>query len=186
MIKIKDLIKEQLKLQQKNVQKGKWVQPMLKYRGQQLIYLVQNAYKKTKQGAFVNSKGDLPSSKWLAMDFDHDPELDVTIFYRKPRGNEPWKGYKIQGIGHDGTLTSIQVVLNKLKEILNKKGYWIEASDQLQKILYRMGAPYIKDQELARRIFPNTNLMFIGKKGKYVRNLGNKKIQETIFGNLII
>ena len=76
MIKIRPL------LDQKNVFKGKWVNPMIGTRAQQLIDLVQIAYKKTKQGSFINSKGDVASSEWIAMDFDDEPKLDVAIFYR--------------------------------------------------------------------------------------------------------
>jgi hypothetical protein len=152
-----------------------------------LIYLVQTAYKKAPKGSFINTKKDIVESDWLSIDFDEYPDLDATIFYRKPRENEKWKGEKIQGIGHDGSYQAIGIVLNKLKELLNKNGIWCETSDAMEEVLYKMNIPYVKDEKLAQQIFPNKNLKFIGDKGKYIRNINNEtEIKETIFGKPII
>jgi hypothetical protein len=175
-------------LQENEIPKGKWINAPIKApRGNELVKLVQIAYKNTPAGSFVNSLSDLTQSKWLGKDYDSDPELDVTIFYRTARGGESWKGYKIQGVGHDGSDESKKRVLQKLKELLSKNGWWVEASDALEHVLYKMGAPYIDDEVTAQKVFPNTDLKMIGDKGKYTRILfGSKRIKETIFGKPIV
>jgi hypothetical protein len=162
--------------------KGKWVKPKIDKSGEELIDLVKTAYKKTSEGSFINSVGDLAPSEWIAKDFNEDPKLDITIFYRKPRANETWSGFKIQGIGHNGSSEAKEKVLQKIEELLNTSGYWVEASDAFEHVLYKMGVSYIKDEKFAQKMFPNTDLKMTGNKGQYIRNLSNKKIKETIFG----
>lgn len=165
--------------------KNKWeVLPSPKPYSDELINLVQTAYKNTPEGSFVNTTSDLVKSNWVALDFDDEPDIDVTIFYRNSKSNETWDGNKIQGIGHDGTREAINKVLSELEKLLSKPGNWVEASDALEHILYKMGVPYVKDENEAQLIFPNTNLEFTGDKGKYIRDLGSGgKAKETIFGN---
>jgi hypothetical protein len=163
--------------------KGKWtdIEPA-KY-SDDLIDLVQRAYKSAPEGSFIRSKADLMGSDWNSIDYNKDPGIDATIFYRKARGSEPWNGLKIQGIGHDGERTSIDLLLKRLKSLLNKSGVWVEASDALEHVLYKMGVPYIEDEEYARKIFPNSDLKMKGDRGKYTRKIaGGKVIRETIFG----
>jgi len=165
--------------------KNKWeVLPSPKPYSDELINLVQTAYKNTDKGSFVNTTSDLVKSDWVALDFDDEPDIDVTIFYRNSKANETWEGNKIQGIGHDGTREAINKVLSELEKLLSKPGNWVEASDALEHILYKMGVPYVKDENTAQLVFPNTNLEFTGDKGKYLRDLGSGgKAKETIFGN---
>jgi hypothetical protein len=175
MIRLKELLSE--------IPKKKWtnVEPM-KY-ADDLITIVQQAYKKAPEGSFIRSKRDLAGSDWHSIDIDDKPDIDATIFYRTARAGEPWQGQKIQGIGHDGSRESIDAVLNRLKLLLTKKGNWVEASDALEHILYKMGVRYISDEGEAQKVFPNSNLKMTGDRGKYVRELGGgKKIKETIFG----
>jgi len=165
--------------------KNKWeILPSPKPYSDELINLVQTAYKNTPEGSFVNTTSDLVKSDWVALDFDDEPDIDVTIFYRNSKPNETWEGNKIQGIGHDGTREAINKVLSELEKLLSKPGNWVEASDALEHLLYKMGTPYIKDENTAQLIFPNTNLEFLGDRGKYIRDLGSGgKTKETIFGS---
>ena len=164
------------------LKKGKWqdINPM--DRAEELIDLVQTAYRKAPEGSFVNTKSDLQGSEWHSIDYNKDPLVDATIFYRKARSNESWKGLKIQGIGHNGERPSIDLVLKRLKTLLNKSGIWVEASDAMEHVLYKMGAPYVSDEEYAQRMFPDTDLKMAGDRGKYTRKVGSKVIKETIFG----
>jgi len=75
--------------------KGKWtdIEPA-KY-SDDLIDLVQRAYKSAPEGSFIRSKADLMGSDWHSIDYNKDPGIDATIFYRKARGSEPWNGLKI-------------------------------------------------------------------------------------------
>jgi hypothetical protein len=168
------------------LKKGKWQIADTDTRYDELINLVQTAYKKTADGSYVNSKGDVVKSDWLSIDWNTDPKIDATIFYRGARGGEPWTGMKIQGIGHNGDRTSIDIIFKKLKEILNKKGVWVEASDAMEHILYKMGVPFVDDEAFATRIFPNTDLKMTGNRGQYTRKVGSKTIKETIFGKPVV
>jgi hypothetical protein len=180
-------MKIRIPIEELNVKKGKWVKPIIPIRGEELIDLVQRAYKRTPNGSFVNSMGDVKKSKWLSKDFHKGDELDVTIFYRNSRSGEVWKGNKIQGIGHDGSSEGKKRVLVKVNELLKKRGWWIEASDKLEEVLYGMGIPYIKDEEKLRKIYGDDNLKMLGDRGRYERTIGGGKIiRETTFGYPII
>jgi hypothetical protein len=180
------IIKEYSEFVLESIPKNKWIKTDPIEYDDELISLVQNAYKNTPDGSFINTKRDAVKSEWLSIDIDEYPELDATIFYRGPRENEAWIGKKLQGIGHDGSIKSIGILLNKLNKLLNDNGIWIEASDQLEKILYKMNIPYVNDEELAKQIFPNSELKFIGDKGKYDRIIKSKGKIETIFGKPIL
>ena len=176
MIKLKTILSEIPKKTWTNVKPEKY--------SDDLITIVQNAYKKAPEGSFIRSKSDLKGSNWHSIDIDDNPDIDATIFYRNARSGETWKGNKIQGIGHDGSRPAIDAVLNRLKQLLSKKGNWVEASDAMEHILYKMGVRYIDNEEEAQKVFPNSNLKMTGDRGKYTRELsgGGKKVKETIFG----
>jgi len=174
---LKQLIKEEIA----KYPKGKWVKPKIEKSGEELVDLVQNAYKKTSEGSFINSVGDLAPSEWIAKDFNEDPKLDITIFYRKPRTNETWNGFKIQGVGHNGSDEAKEKLLKKVEELLKTSGYWLEASEALEHILYKRNVPYVDDESFAQKVFPNTDLKMTGNKGQYIRKINNRKIKETIF-----
>jgi len=151
-----------------------------------LINLVKNAYSVTKDGSMVNSMKDVMHSDWHVIDWDEKDDVDVAIFYRPPRNNEPWQGNKIQGMGHDGQRTSKDKGIAKLVQTLNKRGWWIEASDALRAVLLKHNVPIITDEATLQKIFPNTNLKMIDKIS-YTRTVGGLKlITETVFGNPII
>lgn len=147
-----------------------------------IVDLIQTAYKNTELGSRINKKTDLKRSFfWNAIDLDNQPDADAIIFGRKSK-----YGIKIQGIGHDGQEISKESIIFNLVKVLNKKGFWIEASDALEHILYKNNVPYIKDEDVAQKMFPNSKLKMINDKGKYTRELSNGKvITETIFGNPI-
>lgn len=150
----------------------------------ELVSLVSNAYKQTSQGSFVNELKDVLPSDWLSIDFDEDPNIDATIFYRKARVNEPWSGNKIQGIGHDGSRVAINKVMDKLQNLLNNNTeWWVEASGALEHVLYKRGVKYLALESRLRRIFNDSSLQMVGDRGKYTRTLPNGiAIIETVFG----
>lgn len=169
--------------------KGKWqdLDSPEKYAGN-LIQIVQNAYKKALDGSFIRSKRDVKNSEWQVINYSPNPTINATIFYRRSRSNEPWKGIKIQGIGHDGDKGAIDILLKRLKILLSKRGIWAEASNAMEHVLYKMGAPYVDDEEFARKVFPNTDLRFTGKRGQYTRQLreSSNRVTETIFGQPVL
>ena len=151
--------------------------------GTDLVSLVRQAYSNTPQGSFVNSIKDVIPSDWNVIDWDQDPDVDSCVFYRKNRGNENWTGYKIQGIGHDGSRTSKDKAINKIRELLSKPGVWIESSDAMRHLLKKLNVPSVNDEQLLQHLFNDSNLKMIDD-DTYIRTLpGGSKVTETVFGN---
>jgi len=148
-----------------------------------LVGLVQIAYSNTPEGSFVNSLKDVIPSDWNVIDWDHDPDVDACVFYRRNRNGENWKGYKIQGLGHDGTRTSKDKAIHKIQQMLTKPGVWLESSDAMRAVLKKLNTPAVTDIELLRELFGDPNLTMI-EHDTYKRQLPNgKEIIETVFGN---
>lgn len=151
--------------------------------GEDLINLVQSAYKNTNLGSFVNSLNDVQRSDWLVLDWDQDSRQDCAIFYRTNRPNETWTGNKIQGIGHDRRPESKKHTLGRVVELLAKPGWWVESGDSLANTLGNLGVVPVKDEALLQALFPNTDLQMLNRNGKYQRRLpdGNT-VQEVVYG----
>lgn len=148
----------------------------------ELKSLVDKAYTHTSLGSFVKSMTDIQNSDWIALDHDNKVDIDCTIFYRGPRANEEFTGYKIQGIGHDGTRESKQKVLQKLKSLLNQPGWWIESSDSMSNALQKLNVPVVTDELTLILLFPKTKLQIIDNNGTYTRYADGKQITEKVFG----
>lgn len=151
--------------------------------GTDLVSLVRHAYSNTPQGSFVNSIKDVIPSDWNVIDWDQDPDVDSCVFYRTNRPNENWTGYKIQGLGHDGTRTSKDKAINKIQQLLSKPGVWVESSDAMRHLLKKLNVPSVNDEQFLQQLFNDSNLKMIDG-DTYVRVLpdGNK-VTETVFGN---
>lgn len=151
--------------------------------GTDLVSLVKNAYSNTPQGSFVNSIKDVIPSDWNVIDWDQDPDVDACVFYRTNRGNESWNGYKIQGLGHDGTRTSKDKAINKIRELLSKPGVWIESSDAMRHLLKKLNVPSVTDEQVLQKLFKDPDLKMTSD-DTYVRKLASGlKVTETVFGN---
>lgn len=150
--------------------------------GDNLVDLVSHAYGSTSQGSFVTSLKDVIPSDWNVIDWDADPAIDACVFYRAPRANENWTGYKIQGIGHDGQRQSKDRAINKVIELLNKDGVWIESSDAMRATLKRLPVPIVDNEHLLKYLFNDPNLKMVDH-GTYQRRLHNSIATETVFGN---
>lgn len=144
-----------------------------------LVRLVTTAYSVTTYGSFINSVKDVLPSDWVAIDIDSDPNIDAAIFYRKTKF-----GNKIQGLGHDGSRETKDIVLKYQMKLLNKSGWWVEASDAIEHIMYKNSVPFVSDESKAQKMFPGSELEMNGKRpGQYTRKLkGGTVITETIFG----
>lgn len=149
--------------------------------GGELVDLVRQAYHNTPEGSFVNSLRDVIPSDWEVIDWDGDTSINATIFFRKPRGNEHWRGYKIQGIGHDGERVSKDRAVKKLVEMLNTSGYWLEGSDAMRAVLLKLQAPVVTDEQLLQRLFNDQSLKMIDRT-TYRRKISNRVITESVFG----
>ena len=148
----------------------------------ELVDLVKQAYAKTPHGSFVQSMHDVVPSDWLVIDWDPEPGIDAAVFYRGPRGNEQWTGFKIQGLGHDGQQTSKAKATQKVIEHLAKPGWWIESSDAMRRVLQKSGAQPVTDVKLLQRLFNDSSLTMIDKI-TYTRTIQSGNITETVFGN---
>lgn len=152
-----------------------------------LIDLVHNAYRQTDLGSFINSMKDVEASDWVAMDWDPDPELDCTVFYRTARANESFVGYKIQGIGHDGQQESKAKVIDRVKKLLSRTGWWIESSDALARTLGKLGITPVRDEATLRALFPGSELTMLDNKGTYSRTLHHGgSVVETVYGKPVV
>lgn len=154
--------------------------------GDNLVDLVQHAYSNTPQGSFVNSIKDVIPSDWNVYDWDSEPGLDATVFYRQERPNETWVGNKIQGLGHDGKRVSKDAAIIEINALLRQDGWWIESSDAMRHILKKLNAPVVTDEELLQLLFPHSNLRMIST-DTYTRKLGDgSEVTETVFGNPVL
>jgi hypothetical protein len=150
--------------------------------GTELVDLVKNAYSVTPRGSMVNSLKDVIPSDWHVIDWDPDPDVDATIFYRYNRPGERWEGRKIQGIGHDGTRTSKNKAIAKLNELLSEPGCWIESSDALRHVLKKLNSRSITNERFLQKLFNDPDLYMVDQ-DTYIRELGDgATIRETVFG----
>lgn len=165
--------------------KGKWEvvtsDPDKKNEAERLIDLVDTAYRKTPEGSFVKSSDDVIHSNWLVIDYNEIENIDICIFYRGPRSDENWTGRKIQGIGHDGQPESKRMAIHKFIDILSENGTWVEASDKLEEILLNSDCNRVTDVNIIQKLFPNSKVEMLVT-GQYKRSLGDKIIQESVFG----
>lgn len=153
--------------------------------GGDLVGLVQQAYSNTPDGSFVNSIKDVFPSDWKVIDWDQNPDVDATVFYRVARPNETWSGYKIQGLGHDGQRASKDKAVQQMTQMLSKKGVWVESSDAMRAILKKYNVPAVTDERVLRALFNDPTLRMIDA-DTYRRKLSNKIITETVFGHPVL
>jgi hypothetical protein len=148
----------------------------------ELVGLVNTAYSSTDLGSFVNSESDVSRSDWAVLDWDSNPDIDSTIFFRGPRIDEKWTGHKIQGVGHNGHPESKRKAVNFLLQTLNKDGWWIESSGAMSATLLKIGAPIVTDSDTIKSLFNDNSIQFISDT-IYTRVLSNgHKIKESVFG----
>jgi hypothetical protein len=177
-------------LLERNLNKGMWelmtTTSDKEAYGDELVNLVKTAYSNTNYGSFIQSVQQVLPSDWRVLDWDQDPDIDVCIFYRGPRAKEVWRGYKIQGIGHDGQRNSKDKAIYKTHELLSKPGWWLESSDAMRHILKKLNTKSVTDERTLKKLFNDPNLRMIDD-DTYTRTLSDgKKVTETVFGNPII
>lgn len=150
--------------------------------GNELVDLVQHAYSVTPKGSMVQSLRDVIPSDWNVIDWDNEPDIDACVFYRRNREGENWVGYKIQGLGHDGSRGSKDRAIQKMLSLLQRPGVWIESSDALRHVLHKMNAPAVTDEQFLQNLFGDPNLVMMNA-DTYRRTLQNgAEIEETVFG----
>lgn len=153
--------------------------------GGELVDLVKHAYNNTPEGSFVHSIRDVIPSDWGVIDWDKDPDVDATVFYRAPRSNETWTGYKIQGLGHDGQGNSKTKAVQQIMHMLSQTGCWLEGSDAMRAVLKKSNAPIVTDEKFLQQLFNDRNLRMVAD-DTYQRRLSNRIITETVFGKPVL
>jgi putative chitinase len=189
---------------------GKWeiiasTERRRKY-AENLFDLVQTAYKDTPLGSFIKTVDNVINgiknetdptkpptiSDWQVINLDSDPYAEATVFYRKNRSDETWIGNKIQGIGHDGRyhnrIKSSQYAVEKIVELINEEGWWIEVSDALKYILFKRyngKFPVVSDVVFLRKLYNDPTLEMIDEV-TYTRDIGSERIQESTLGKPVL
>lgn len=150
--------------------------------GTELVDLVKHAYSSTPQGSFVNSIKDVIPSDWKIIDWDHDPDVDATVFYRANRSGENWVGYKIQGLGHDGQRASKDKAIGHIKDLMGRSGWWMESSDAMEHLMKKIGLTPVADKDFLQALFNDPHLRMVDE-DSYERKLQTgQTIRETVFG----
>ena len=160
--------------------------------GKNLIDLVKIAYSKTPKGSFIQTIADIIPSNWFVVDLDADPEAEATVFYRTDRPDEKWVGKKIQGIGHDGQIhngiKSWEYAVDKIIQLINQDGWWIECSDALRHVLLKRKSEFeiVQDVNTLKKIFNDPKLEMVDDI-TYKRSLSDgQEIVESLFGKPIL
>lgn len=121
---------------------------------------------------------------WTAMDNNNDSYADIVIFGKKTQ-----YGVKISGLGHNGTIVAKRELFDHLAEILNKKGFYLEASDKPAEILLFKNVPVVKSIEKIKKIFNSPNTKYVDDKNIwYDRHIDSQgvTVREVLFGNPIV
>lgn len=163
--------------------KNKWIE--LIKRGDKeelkknLYVLIDNAYGPIGGHVRIKRVDDVLDPKitfWEAVDVDDDPEADAVSFGKKTKF-----GIKLSGMGHDGQKGSKSALIKQKVKILNKKGYYIEASGKPADI-YRNKGVKINDRETVEKVFGKVN--WLGG-GYYTRTHSSglgKDVKKQLFG----
>lgn len=160
-------------------QKNKWFRVnghRIKELGDNFYSLVDDVYHPLYGGhsALASPQDVASSSFWTAINLNPaDGHANAVIFARKTIG-----GYKIRGIGHDGSKEAKSAVIGHLLYLLNRGGYWMEASDRLGYILRGKHAPMVTDPKTIQKLFPGEKIE-MQRDWSYVRQ---NKYHETLFG----
>lgn len=149
-----------------------------------LFILVNLAYDDIGGHVRINSpekvQQDSELNFWTAMDNNNDDYADVVIFGKKT----PF-GVKISGLGHNRTKEAKEDLFNHLSKLLNKRGFYIEASDRPAEILLSKKTPVVRDIEKIKKIFNSSNTRFIdNNRIWYDRRIDDQDItvREILFG----
>ena len=86
-------------------------------------------------------------NRWLAMDWDEDPEPDVLRI-----GRDKPSGTKMTGAGHDGQSRSKGHYIRKTIELLTMPGYYAEMSKRIADIMIESGVPYVDSPEVVQAV----------------------------------
>ena len=131
----------------------------------EIINLINNAYKNIGGNFEFKEPNDLLNTDltyWVGSDSDEDPYSDSVI-----GGKETKFGTKLTTMGQDGQMQSKADVLQKLRNLLSTKGFYIECDSF---ILSRVGLPPITDEETVKNVIGKNDIVF-NSDGSYQRSI---------------
>jgi len=112
-------------------------------------------------------------------DVDNDHIADAFIVYKETK-----YGHKIALLGTNDKREAKSDLLKKVKELLNTKGWFIEASLKMEEILSAANVPVITDEEMIRDVVGADKKPEFEEKGYYTRLLSkaSKRIRKRMYG----
>lgn len=111
------------------------------------------------------------------IDIDNDPEPDAFIAYRKEK-----YGNKIVLLASDDKPLSKTLLIKKLVKLMKTKGWFMEASHKIAKILIKNNVPIVDDEEKVKKIlYPDIEWLGDGEYKRYLLGT-NFLMQERMFG----
>jgi hypothetical protein len=142
----------------------------------EIITLINNAYKNIGGHFELKEPNDLLNTDltyWIGNDSDQDPYSDSVI-----GGKETKFGTKLTTMGQDGQMQSKADVLQKLRNLLSTKGFYIECDSF---ILSRLGLPPITDEETIKNVIGKNNIVF-NSDGSYERIINGNLSTKFLIG----
>jgi len=166
---------------------GKWIDMDMSKIDKDGIDLIWKMYSETYAKAGLDFSADDANelkTKYKATylkDVDHDHQPDAFIIYKEtPYGN------KISLLGTNDKKEAKRDLIHKLIELVNTKGWFIEASMKMEEILSSSGAPVVKNEKAINDIVGKHKKPEMEKNGYYTRFLSKvgKRITKRIYGIL--
>lgn len=167
----------------------KWVDWDLSRLDQTDIDLIWKMYTDTygKQGMdFSADDSSELKTKYKATylkDVDRDHIADAFIIYK-----ETAYGNKIALLGTNDKKDAKREVIKKVIQLLNTKGWFIEASLKMEEILSSSNVPVVDNPDMVRDVVGRDKKPEFEEKGYYTRLLSkaSKRIRKRIYGTPII
>jgi len=114
-------------------------------------------------------------------DIDSDQIPDAFIIYKKTR----W-GNKLALLGTNGKKKAKKEVVKKLLELVNTKGWFLEAGMKIEEIMKANNAPVIMNQEMIIDVVGAKKKPEFEEDGYYTRLLSKvgKRIRKRMYGKI--
>lgn len=166
---------------------NKWIEMDLKKIDKEGMIQIWDMYTKT----YLDAGMDLSADDWEEMqakykatalkDVDSDHTPDAFIIYKPTK----W-GNKIALLGTNGKKEAKSDIVKKLLQLVNTRGWFIEASLRMEELLSQANAPVIKDEEMIRDVVGADKKPEFTQDGYYTRYLSKagKRITKRIYGKL--
>ena len=170
-----------------NIPTNKWVDWDLSRIDQEGIDLIWKMYSDTYGRAGMDFSADDSAelkTKYKASylkDIDKDHKPDAFIIYKET----PY-GKKIALLGTNGKKAARVDIIKQVISLLNKKGWFIEASLRMEELLAKSPVPVITDWNAIENIVGKDKKPIEGDDGYYTRKLSkaNKRIEKRMYGKL--